>query len=188
MISTKIVFTTFLTCVLDANCSNDLSSILSLPRYIASSLHIRHDYWHFLSAIALALFAMLLLDIRVNSWARKSGIQILFEQHLGLACGEHAEVDQTRCRCRRARYISYTKMFQLEAARCMGYHGVPLQQLMAVIKHEPSTAKLGCLSSFFACEGVSPSELMFGALQACRLLVGHGFGQGFGPGFGPGFF
>jgi len=39
-----------------------------------------HDYWHFLSAVALALFAMLLLDIRVNSWARKNGIQILFEQ------------------------------------------------------------------------------------------------------------
>ena len=43
----------------------------------------RHDYWHFLSAVALALFAMLLLDIRVNSWARKNGIQILFEQHRG---------------------------------------------------------------------------------------------------------
>lgn len=31
-----------------------------------------HDVWHVLSAIALALFAMLLLDVRVNSWARKS--------------------------------------------------------------------------------------------------------------------
>ena len=38
-----------------------------------------HDVWHFLSAIALALFAMLLLDVRVNSWARKIGIRILFE-------------------------------------------------------------------------------------------------------------
>ena len=47
-----------------------------------SAVHMRHDCWHFLSAIALALFAMLLLDIRVHSWARKSGIQILFEQQL----------------------------------------------------------------------------------------------------------
>lgn len=39
-----------------------------------------HDVWHFLSSIALALFAMLLLDIRVNSWARRMGIQLLFEQ------------------------------------------------------------------------------------------------------------
>ena len=31
-----------------------------------------HDVWHVLSAVALALFAMLLLDVRVNSWARKS--------------------------------------------------------------------------------------------------------------------
>mmetsp|Transcript_35784 Transcript_35784/g.82600 ORF Transcript_35784/g.82600 Transcript_35784/m.82600 type:complete len:909 (+) Transcript_35784:88-2814(+) len=38
-----------------------------------------HDCWHFLSAIALALFAMLMLDIRVHSWARATGIPILFE-------------------------------------------------------------------------------------------------------------
>eukprot|EP00438_Fugacium_kawagutii_P004597 Skav228988 [mRNA] locus=scaffold127:93884:96749:+ [translate_table: standard] len=38
-----------------------------------------HDVWHFLSAIALTLFAMLLLDVRVNAWARKMGIRILFE-------------------------------------------------------------------------------------------------------------
>ena len=30
-----------------------------------------HDVWHVLSAVALALFAMMLLDVRVNSWARK---------------------------------------------------------------------------------------------------------------------
>ena len=39
-----------------------------------------HDVWHFLSAIALALYSMLLLDVRVNSWARKMGIRVLFEQ------------------------------------------------------------------------------------------------------------
>lgn len=39
-----------------------------------------HDVWHVLSAVALALFAMLLLDVRVNSWARKRGLQILFEE------------------------------------------------------------------------------------------------------------
>ena len=39
-----------------------------------------HDLWHFLSATALALFAMLLLDVRVNSWARKMGIEVLFER------------------------------------------------------------------------------------------------------------
>ncbi|CAK8991154.1 SID1 transmembrane family member 1 [Durusdinium trenchii] len=38
-----------------------------------------HDVWHLLSALALSLFAMLLLDVRVNSWARRLGIRILFE-------------------------------------------------------------------------------------------------------------
>ena len=38
-----------------------------------------HDCWHLLSAVALALFTMFLLDIRVNSWARKAGIQVIAE-------------------------------------------------------------------------------------------------------------
>ena len=38
-----------------------------------------HDVWHLLSALALSLFAMLLLDVRVNSWARRLGVHILFE-------------------------------------------------------------------------------------------------------------
>ncbi|CAE7403131.1 SIDT2 [Symbiodinium natans] len=39
-----------------------------------------HDCWHLLSAVALALFSMFILDIRVNSWARNSGIQVIAEQ------------------------------------------------------------------------------------------------------------
>ena len=46
------------------------------------SIFDKHDLWHFLSALALALFAMLLLDVRVNSWARSMGIEVLFERPL----------------------------------------------------------------------------------------------------------
>lgn len=50
-----------------------------------------HDVWHFLSAIALALFAMLLLDVRVNSWARKMGIRVLFEHLPGSEDSERSD-------------------------------------------------------------------------------------------------
>ncbi|CAE7895702.1 petA [Symbiodinium microadriaticum] len=38
-----------------------------------------HDCWHLLSAVALALFSTYLLDIRIDSWARQSGIQVVGE-------------------------------------------------------------------------------------------------------------
>ena len=38
-----------------------------------------HDCWHLLSAVALALFSTYLLDIRIDSWARESGIQVVGE-------------------------------------------------------------------------------------------------------------
>mmetsp|Transcript_45490 Transcript_45490/g.101660 ORF Transcript_45490/g.101660 Transcript_45490/m.101660 type:complete len:580 (+) Transcript_45490:207-1946(+) len=48
-----------------------------------------HDWWHFLSAIGLALMAMLLLDVRVNSWARKTGVSILFEKKRTITDSEY---------------------------------------------------------------------------------------------------
>ena len=44
-----------------------------------------------MSAIALALFAMLLLDVRVNSWARKMGIRVLFEHLPGSEDSERSD-------------------------------------------------------------------------------------------------
>lgn len=59
-----------------------------------------HDVWHVLSAVALALFAMLLLDVRVNSWARKRGLQILFEEmpvDMSDSDGDEALVSSDTC-------------------------------------------------------------------------------------------
>jgi len=39
-----------------------------------------HDLWHTFSAVALALFAMMLLDIKVHSWARKHGVRVMREE------------------------------------------------------------------------------------------------------------
>merc|ERR1712048_147720 len=39
-----------------------------------------HDLWHFLSGMSIALFAMVLLDVRVHVWARKSGVKLMYER------------------------------------------------------------------------------------------------------------
>eukprot|EP00928_Gymnodinium_smaydae_P033695 TRINITY_DN24068_c0_g4_i1.p2 TRINITY_DN24068_c0_g4~~TRINITY_DN24068_c0_g4_i1.p2 ORF type:complete len:133 (-),score=34.52 TRINITY_DN24068_c0_g4_i1:138-536(-) len=43
-----------------------------------------HDVWHLLSAIGLAMFAMMLLDVKVHTFARINRLDVLTELDAGL--------------------------------------------------------------------------------------------------------